>query len=173
MEFELSNTIKILERTPGLINDLLNGLPEELVHNNEGPGTWSPFDIVGHFIHGEKTDWIPRAKIILSGESDKPFIPFDRFAQFENSKGKSIDDLISEFSSLRTENIEILKSFNLNETKLVLTGIHPDFGKVNLRQLLSTWTVHDLVHINQMTRVLASNYKGAIGPWRKYIKLLN
>lgn len=172
MEFNLDQSISILSKTPKLIRDLLSNIPEEWALNNEGEGSWSPYDIIGHFIHGEKTDWIPRSRIILGEQEDKSFVPFDRFAQEEESKGKSLEKLLDEFENLRQENIESLKGFHLNEELLNKTGIHPEFGEVNLRQLLATWTIHDLVHINQMTRVMAKNYTQAIGPWRNYMKLL-
>ena len=173
MNFKLSDAIQILSRTPMVIKELLLGLPDEWILSNEGTNTWSPFDILGHLIHGEKTDWIPRARIILGNQENKTFIPFDRFAQFEESKGKSVDELIDEFTILRKENIITLKQMNLQPEHLGQIGIHPDFGKVTLRQLLATWVVHDLSHINQMTRVMAKNYQVEAGPWTRYISILS
>lgn len=172
MKFQLDHTIKILNRTPAVIEDLLYGLPKEWIHNNEGPDTWSPFDIVGHLVHGEKTDWIPRALIILGDRTDKTFVPFDRFAQFEDSKGKTIHDLLDEFRALRDDNIVTLKSWDLKDSDLTKTGQHPALGTVMLKELLSTWAVHDLNHIYQMSRVLANNYKEEVGVWRAYLGVL-
>lgn len=172
MNFKLKQSIQILSRTPSVIETLLTGLPDEWIFNNEGPDTWSPFDIVGHLIHGEKTDWIPRARIILSDREDKTFIPFDRFAQFENSKGKSLEQLLKEFKELRKENIQALQALKIDQEKLNAKGIHPDFGAVTLKQLLATWTVHDLSHIHQMTRVLGKNYQTEAGPWKAFISIL-
>ena len=150
---------------------MLSALSACWITKNEGPDTWSPFDIVGHLIHGEKTDWIPRARIILF-EDDKRFEPFDRFAMFEASKNKTMRELLDEFGDLRKDNIEELKSFGIEESDLEKTGIHPEFGEVTLRNLLSTWTVHDLNHIAQIARVMGKLYKEEAGPWPRYIKLL-
>ena len=173
MKFNIKEGIDFLERTPKLLKLLLRGLSEDWVHQNEGEHTWSPYDIIGHLIHGEKTDWIPRAKIILSEELDKTFKPFDRFAQFENSKGKGIEELLNEFQQLRNVNLFELQAMNINEQQFEQTGIHPEFGKVTLEQLLATWIVHDLSHINQISRVLAMRHKVEIGPWGQYIGFLN
>lgn len=172
MTFNLSDSIVLLSRTPLILRSLLDGLPDPWVNNNDGGHTWSPYDIVGHLIHGEKTDWIPRARIILSDQKDKTFVPFDRFAQNEESKGKSIEQLLSEFSKLRAENVEELKAMNITSEKLKMTGIHPELGVATLAQLLATWTAHDLNHIRQMTRVMARNYKEEAGPWRAYMSIL-
>ena len=172
MKFDLKESINILDRTPQVLTNLLSGLPKEWINNNEGKDTWSPFDIIGHLIHGEKTDWMPRLKIILSEAESKQFIPFDRFAQFEHSKGKSIDHLLKEFAQLRKQNLKELKSINITESTLEMTGIHPEFGAVTLTQLLSTWVIHDLSHINQITRVMAKNYKEEAGPWKRYISII-
>lgn len=172
MRFNLTESIEILSRTPSVFRGLLSGLSDEWIKNNEGGDTWSPYDIIGHLIHGEKTDWIPRAKIIVNKQADKVFEPFDRFAQFENSKGKSLEELLTEFEALRKVNIEALKSMQLTEELLNQTGIHPDLGEATLKQLLATWTIHDLSHINQMTRVMMQNYKEEVGPWKAYISLL-
>ena len=165
MNFELNKTIEVLERAPKAINALLNGLSDDWIYANEGSDTWSPFDVVGHLIHGEKTDWLVRCKIILRNDTDSKFVEFDRFAQFENSKGKSIQELLSEFQQLRTHNIDALISLNISNEQLDWEGIHPEFGAVSLRQLLSTWTVHDLGHIAQISRVMAKQYKREVGPW--------
>ena len=172
MEFNLEKSIEILERTPQTILTLLSGLSEDWIHKNEGPDTWSPYDITGHLIYGEKTDWIPRVKIILGHSEIKSFKPFNRFAQFTESKGKSISELLSEFKTLRFENIQTLKSLNIDQNKLKLKGIHPEFGEVTLQQLLSTWVVHDLGHIAQISRVMAKQYKAEAGPWKAYLGIL-
>ena len=173
MDFKLDKAVEILERTPGVIEELLKGLSQEWIMNNEGSDTWSPYDILGHLIHGEKTDWIVRMEIIISDNNDKTFQPFDRFAQFEQSKGKTLQQLIDEFKELRKQNIAVLISKNFNESTLNKTGIHPAFGIVTLSQLLSTWVVHDLSHIAQIARVMAKQYKTEVGPWQAYLPILN
>jgi hypothetical protein len=171
MQFDLTKSLEILERTPRALHALLDNLSDEWTSNNEGPDTWSPYDVVGHLIHGEKTDWIARLEIIL-GDGDKHFKVFDRFAQFEESKGKSMQQLLNEFEAARKKNLEILRSKNINEVTLQYRGIHPKFGEVNLKQLLSTWTAHDLTHIAQITRVMAKQYKKEVGPWIEYMRAL-
>ncbi|MBV6647583.1 MAG: DinB family protein [Cyclobacteriaceae bacterium] len=173
MKFSLQETISILERTPSVLEAYLKDLSPAWTLQTEGPNTWSAFDVLGHLIHGEQTDWIPRAKIILSQSESKKFEPFDRFAQFEESKGKTMDQLLQEFNLLRKQNIEVLKSMNLGERQLSLIGIHPEFGEITLRQLLAAWTVHDLGHIAQISRVAAKQYKEAVGPWTAYLTILN
>jgi len=172
MNFSINTSIEILERTPNTLEAMLQGIDEEWTANNEGPETWSVYDIVGHLIHGEITDWIPRADIILSDNPHKAFTPFNRFAQFDDSKGKSLKVLLDEFKVLRKKNIEHLKSKNITATALELKGIHPAFGEVTLAQLLSTWVVHDLNHIAQISRVMAKQYKEAVGPWTAYLRIL-
>jgi hypothetical protein len=172
MEFNLNKSIEILSRTPFVLKSLLENLSEDWTKNNEGGDSWSPYDIIGHFIHGEKTDWIARAKIILNDGGNKNFEPYDRFAQFKESKGKSLHELLNEFSTLREENIKTLKSFNIDDEKLGLEGIHPKFGNVTLKQLLSTWVIHDLTHIAQISRVMAKQYKEEMGPWVEYFRLI-
>lgn len=172
MEFNIQSAIQILERTPPVIETMLRNLDEQWIINNEGGDSWSAFDIVGHYIHGEKTDWIPRMKIILSDHPDKHFRPFDRFAQFSDSKGKTLNQLIDEFKTLRSRNIEQLKSVNLTQELLNRTGIHPNFGNVTLKQLLSAWVVHDLTHIYQISRVMAKKYEIEVGPWKEFLGVL-
>lgn len=172
MEFELDKSIEILERTPAVLEALLGGLSEEWVKTNEGIDTWSLYDIIGHLIHGEKTDWIPRMEIILSDNPDKVFQPFDRFAQFSTSTGKTISDLLHEFKTLREKSIHQLRSKNLASAHMHLEGTHPSFGQVTLKQLLSTWVVHDLGHIAQVTRVMAKQYTTEVGPWIAYLRIL-
>ena len=172
MKFTLSKSIEILERTPDVLIAMLYSLSTNWTSRNEGGETWSVFDIVGHLIEGEKTDWIPRMEIILSDKPDKTFEPFDRFAQFEASKGKSLTQLLDEFKRLRNRNIEHLRSKNLTNENNEEKGIHPAFGEITLSQLLSTWTVHDLSHIAQIARVMAKQYKAEVGPWVEYLRIL-
>ena len=172
MEFHPSIAIPLLERTPAVLSVMLRDLPMELTAANEGPDTWSPYDIVGHLIWGEKTDWIPRARIILSDDPEKNFQPFDRFAQFRESKGKSLTDLLNEFAQLRKANIILLNEMKLLPADLDKTGINPVFGEVTMAQLLSAWVVHDLNHIAQVSRVMAGQYKEACGPWVAFLKIL-
>ncbi|ELR68961.1 hypothetical protein C900_05654 [Fulvivirga imtechensis AK7] len=172
MQFNINNTIQVLERTPKVLYDMLYGLSEEWTGNNEGPDTWSPFDIVGHLIYGEKTDWITRMEIILSGRSDKIFEPFDRFAQFRESQGKNMRQLLDEFQTLREKNIQRLRTQTLTDDDLSRTGIHPTFGEVTLKQLLATWTAHDLNHIAQISRVMAKQYDVEVGPWKEFLGIL-
>jgi hypothetical protein len=172
MDFSLSQSLNILERTPSVIKALLANLTDEWIYRNEGENTWSPFDILGHLIHGEITDWIPRVEILIDEDPDKRFKPFDRFAQFEESRGKTINDLLEEFTVLREKNLKKLNSYNITTSLLIKEGIHPDFGIVTLEQLLSTWVVHDLEHIAQICRVMAKQYKGQVGPWTSYLPIL-
>ncbi|MEQ8470296.1 MAG: DinB family protein [Marinoscillum sp.] len=172
MTYHLDQSIEILKRTPDTLNQMLRGLSDKWIYQNEGTGTWSPFDVVGHLIHGEKTDWIPRMMKILH-DNNKEFVPFDRFAQYEISRGKSLNQLLDEFSLLRIGNIRELENQNISEDDLMKTGRHPNFGEVSLAQLLSCWTVHDLNHISQISRVMAKQYKEAVGPWVEFLKILH
>lgn len=171
--FDINEAIQILERTPAILKVFLSDLPDTWIFSNEGEETWSPFDILGHLVHGEKTDWITRAKLTLGNDGKKPFPPFDRFAQFKDSEGKSIDDLLEEFEDLRRKNIEILKEMNLTDSDYFKTGRHPNLGAVTLKQLLATWVVHDLGHIRQIARVMAKQYAGEVGPWEQYLRVLS
>jgi hypothetical protein len=173
MEFDLSTGIAVLERTPRTLRGLLAGLPAAWTDANEGPETWSPYVIVGHLIHGERADWIERARIILAQGPDRRFTPFDRFAQFRESQGKSLADLLDEFERLRAENLTTLTGWRLTEAQLALEGEHPEFGPVTLRQLLATWVAHDLGHIAQTARVMAKQYRDAVGPWRAYLPVMD
>ena len=173
MKFDLDQAISVLERTPAVLSELLMGLDEAWTSPNEGPDTWSPFDVVGHLLHGEATDWMPRIKLILSDAQDKTFKPFDRFAQKESSKGKTLNDLLTAFSDYRTKNLAELKSLNLTERDLERTGVHPALGPVVLHQVLATWVAHDLGHIVQVSRVMAKQYTDQVGPWTQYLKVLN
>jgi hypothetical protein len=171
LKFDLEKSILILERTPAVLEQLLRGLPDDWVMHNEGGDTWSPYDIMGHLIHGERTDWMTRAKMILDGQH-KTFPVFDRTAMFEESKGKSLADLLAEFKSVRAENLKTLRSLNLSGKDFDKTGMHPRFGKVTLSQLLSTWTIHDLTHLAQISRVMAKQYKEEIGPWLEFFRIV-
>lgn len=173
MEFQLEQAKEILGRTPAALNALLRGLPEPWVVSNEGPESWSPFDVLGHLIHGEEADWIPRARIILEEGEGRPFEPFDRFAMFEASRGKSLDELLDRFERLRGESLRGLEGLNLTPELLGRRGTHPELGVVTLGQLLSTWVVHDLGHVGQVVRVLAKQYGEAVGPWRAYLPVLS
>ena len=173
MEFNLTAGMAILERTPGTLRALLSGLPAEWTEANEGPETWSPYDVLGHLIHGEHTDWIGRARIILEQGPDRRFPPFDRTAMFRESQGKTLARLLHEFEELRAENLRTLAGWRLTDEQLALTGEHPSFGTVTLRQLLATWVAHDLSHIAQIARVMAKQYREAIGPWRAYLPVMD
>lgn len=172
MNFTIEKSIEILERTPLVLEELLRDITDDWSHANEGDNTFSPFDVVGHLIHGEKTDWILRMHMILEGPPDVIFPPYDRFAQYTESKGKSLNQLLNEFKLLREHNLAILKSKNLSASDLKKVGTHPDLGKVTLEQLLSTWTVHDLSHIGQIVRVMCKHYKDEVGPWVNYLPIL-
>ena len=172
MNFSMHQSIEILERTPVVLQNLLEGLSAEWTSNNEGGETWSAYDVIGHLIHGDKTDWLTRAELILSYNVEKKFQPFDRFAQFENSKGKTLKQLLDEFKEIRDANIIRLRSLKITEQDLEKTGVHPTFGVVTLSQLLSTWIVHDLNHISQIARVMAKQYKIEAGPWIEFLKIL-
>ena len=172
MNFDLTAGIMVLERTPPTLRAMLGGLSSLWIDATEGPDTWSPYVIVGHLIHGERTDWIARAQIILAQGADRRFKPYDRFAQFHESEGKPLAELLDEFARLRAENLATLTSWHLTDAELDLTGVHPEFGSVTLRQLLATWVTHDLGHIAQTARVMAKQYREAIGPWRGYLPIV-
>ncbi len=171
MKFDLNKSIEVLERTPSVVEQMLSGISDDWVVNNEGGDSWSPYDIVGHLVHGEKTDWVVRMEVILLND-DKKFEPFDRFAQIKDSKGKTLQMLIDEFKALRKKNIVKLRLKKIDSFDLQKTGIHPAFGKVTLQQLLATWVVHDLNHIAQIARVMAKQYKTEVGPWVEYLPIL-
>jgi hypothetical protein len=170
--YDLDRGLEILRRTPMVLRAWLSGLPEEWTHGNEGPETWSPYDVVGHLIHGERTDWIPRARHLLSGDADTPFEPFDRFAQFDESRGKSLEELLDTFEALRAENVRTLEELDISESDLDLPGTHPELGRVTLRQHLATWVVHDLSHLAQVARVMGFQWKEEVGPWQRYLRIL-
>lgn len=173
MQFEMSRALEVLERTPATFRALLGGLSEAWTTPNEGRDTFSAFDNVGHLIHGERTDWIPRARIILAQGADRRFEPFDRFAQYRESEGKSLAELLDEFAQLRSDNLAALRGWKLGERELALEGEHPELGRVTLAQLVATWAAHDLSHVAQTARVLAKQYRDAVGPWRAYLPVLD
>jgi hypothetical protein len=171
--FRLAEAVALLERTPPTLNAWLAGLPDAWGRATEGDGTWSPYDVIGHLIHGERTDWIPRAQIILAQGENRRFTPFDRFAQFRESQGKSLATLLDEFAQLRGANLATLTGWHLTDVELALPGEHPELGAVSLRQLLAAWVAHDLGHVSQMARVMAKQYREAIGPWRAYLTIMD
>ena len=182
-EFSLAEAVAVLVRTPAALDALLRGLPDIWVRGNEGRSkdgrtneekdTWSAFDIVGHLIVGERTDWMPRARIILEHGEARPFDPFDRFAQSKESQGKSLEQLLDDFARLRQENLAALQALNLQPEDLTRRGTHPALGVVMLSELLGTWAVHDLTHVHQLSRVMAHQYRDAVGPWRAYLGVLH
>lgn len=173
MEFDLDHGVAVLERTPRVLDEMLATLPPDWIDATEGPETWSPYVIVGHLLHGERTDWIARAAIILAQGPNRRFAPFDRVAQFQASQGKTLGDLLGEFALARADNLATLISWRLTDVQLALHGEHPAFGAVTLRQLLATWVAHDLGHIAQIARVMAKQYRDAVGPWRAYLPVLD
>jgi len=173
MKFDLNKSVEILEKTPMVLESILSELSSCWTKSNEGKNSWSPYDILGHLIFGEKTDWMVRVKIILSQSKNKMFEPFDRFAQLKEKQNKTISDLIAEFKNLRKSNLKELKSLNITNKDFELKGMHPEFGEVTLEQLISTWVVHDLGHIAQISRVMAKQYKTNVGPWNAYLGILN
>ena len=172
-EHNLQQTVSLLTRTPAALNALLRDLPEQWTQRNEGEKTWSAFDIVGHLIHGELTDWLPRARMILEFGDNKSFERFDRFAQERDSKGKSLGDLLDEFARLRAKNLDELRAMNLRPEDLERRGRHPVLGVVTLSQLLATWPAHDLTHLHQLSRVMAYQYREAVGPWTKFLGVMH
>jgi hypothetical protein len=171
--FDLSSAIEVLQRTPSAFRALLGGLSGAWTSPNEGADTFSAFDNLGHLVHAERTDWVPRARIILEHGRSRPFDPFDRFAQVDESRGKSVDDLLEELERLRAENLETLREWRLTPRELALEGEHPAFGRVTLAQLLASWVVHDLGHLAQTSRVMAKQYRAEVGPWRAYLPILD
>lgn len=173
MGFDLQKTVTLLTCTPSALNALLRDLPETWTLRNEGGKTWSPFDIVGHLIHGERTDWMTRARIILQEGDSRPFDPFDRLAQERESQGKSLGELLDEFAKLRAENLDALRALNLQPSDFDRRGRHPALGVVTLSQLLATWAVHDMTHLHQLSRVMAYQYRDVVGPWSAYLGVLH
>lgn len=173
LRFDLDQSLDILRRTPAVVDALLRGTNASWHSINEGPETWSAFDIVGHLIFGEETDWVPRGRIILEHGDRRPFEPFDRFAQFQRFAGWTLDALLDRFAQLRAANLAIVDDWQLTPEMLTLPGRHPALGAVNLQQLIAAWTVHDLNHIAHIARVMAKRYTAAVGPWREYLGILN
>jgi hypothetical protein len=170
--FRLDESLAVLTRTPATLDAMLRGLPEGWTNAHEGGDTWSPFDVIGHLIHCERADWVLRARIILEHGESRTFDPFNRFAQFEESKGKTLDGMLDELAALRAENLRTLAAMNLTDADLERRGRHPAFGEVTLGQLLATWTAHDLGHIAQIARAMAKQYTDAVGPWAEYLSIL-
>lgn len=173
MEHDLSQSIALLARTPAALNALLRDLPEAWTSTNEGENTWSLFEVVGHLIHGERTDWMPRAKRILEFGESKAFDPFDRFAQNRESQGKSLPQLLDEFATLRADNLTQLRALNLQPLDFQRRGRHPALGTVTLSELLATWAAHDLTHLHQISRIMAYQYREAVGPWSKFLGVMH
>jgi hypothetical protein len=171
--FVIEEAVAILSRTPATLDALLRGLPPGWIAAHEGGDTWSPFDVIGHLIHGERTDWVPRAKIIREHGEARTFEKFDRFAQFAASPGRTPESLLDEFAALRKENLRELQSMRLTEADLERRGRHPELGVVTLRQLLAAWTAHDLDHVVQISRALARQYSDEVGPWRAYLRIIS
>ncbi len=170
--FQLDQTIALLGQTPATLRGLLQGLPDAWVRTNNGPDTWSPYDVVGHLIHGEETDWIPRVTIILQQGESQPFEPFDRFAQFERFTDQPMEQLLDTFAQLRHNNLVLLRQMGLTSELWERRGTHPELGPVTLKELLATWVVHDLNHLGQIAEVMARQYTRAVGPWQAYLPIL-
>ena len=174
MEFDLDHAIEILSRTPATLRAMLEALPEPWPTSHEGGESWSPFEVLGHLIHGERTDWLPRVRLCLAESEGGPhtFAPFDRFAQIEENRGKRVGELLDTLEKLRWENLETVRGLGIGEAELGRRAIHPALGEVTLRQLLSTWVTHDLSHVAQISRVMARQYADEVGPWREYMPIL-
>lgn len=172
-QFDLDEAISVLERTPAVLEHLLRDLAEEWTTADEGPDTFSPFEVVAHLVHGERTDWMARVRRILERGETTPFEPFDRLGHRAASAGKTIAVLLDEFATLRRANLDVLRGFRLGQADLSRLGRHPDFGAVTLRQLLATWVVHDLAHLGQVARVMAKRYRSDVGPWAEYLRILS
>jgi hypothetical protein len=172
VNFDLQNGIAVLERTPKVVRSLLTDLGEEWTGPDEGPNTWSPFDVLAHLIDNEETNWMVRARIILAQGANRRFEPLERVGHPGSGEEKDLEELLDRFAELRARNLSDLKSLRLGDAQLKLTGVHPEFGSVTLAQLLSTWVVHDLGHIGQIVRVMSKQYRDAVGPWRAYLPVL-
>ena len=173
MKYSVEQAIEILGNTPTVLKELLNNVSDEWLYNNEGRDTFSPFDVVGHLILGERSDWINRARTIIEHGESKTFEPFDRFSMLKENSKRSIDELLIEFETLRRDNLRILREMSIDPNSLELKGRHPQFGPVSLENHLATWVVHDLNHIAQISRVMAKNYKENAGPWQAYLPVLS
>jgi hypothetical protein len=172
MRFELASSLDILRRTPATLRALLEGAGDDWTRSNEGPDTFSPFDVVGHLIDGEETDWMPRARLILSRNPEAAFTPYDRFRHYQRNRGRSLHSLLDELARLRAGNLEALAAWNLGAVELDLRAMHPSIGAVTLRQLLASWVAHDLGHVAQVARVMAKQYRDEVGPWVEYLPVL-
>ena len=172
MDFRFETALPILRRTPAVLRAQLQDLPANWTDATEGPGTWSPFDVVGHLIHGERTDWVPRIEHLLQHGDAVPFPPFDREAMFSESRGRSLRELLGTFDTLRAASLARLGQLGLTDADLSKCGRHPEFGVVTLGQHLATWVAHDLGHISQIVRVMARQYSDAVGPWQAYLSIL-
>jgi hypothetical protein len=172
MEFDLELAIEVLSRTPGAVRELLDGLDDAWIRGTEGPDTFSPFDVVGHLIDGEETDWMARARIVLAEGPDLEFEPYDRFRHRSRNTGRTLDSLLAEFARLRADNLEQVRAWKPGARELGLTGLHPVLGRVTLKQLLAAWVVHDLGHVAQISRVMAKQYGDAVGPWLQFLPVL-
>lgn len=172
MTHDLKNTIALLERTPAALDALLRGLPDEWTRRNEGENTWTVYDVVGHLIHGERTDWMPRVKRVLEFGEARAFDPFDRLAQMRESQDKSLPALLDEFSRVRTGNLAELRKLNLEPADFAKRGLHPALGVVTLSNLLATWAAHDLTHLHQISRIMAYQYREAVGPWTAFLGVM-
>jgi uncharacterized damage-inducible protein DinB len=172
MDYQYDQAVEMLRRTPATLTALLRGLPDAWTLSTEGPDTWSAYDIVGHLLHGEETDWIERTRVILEHGEKQPFDTFNRTAMFEQSQGRSLDQLLAAFAQARADNLATLRELDITPEKLTLTGAHPALGTVTLSQLLATWVVHDLNHIGQIVEVMSRQYAEAVGPWSAYLAIL-
>ena len=172
MDHNLHDTISLLARTPATLNTLLRDLPQSWTHRNEGESTWSAFDVVGHLVNGERTDWVPRVKMVLEFGETRTFTPFDRWGHAQEIQGKSLEQLLDEFARLRSENLAELLALNLQPEDLKRRGKHPALGQVTLSQLLATWAAHDLTHLHQISRIMAHQYREDVGPWSAYLGVL-
>jgi hypothetical protein len=171
--FVMEEAVAVLARTPATLDALLRGLPDGWISAHEGGETWSPFDVIGHLIHGERTDWLPRARRILEDGETREFEKFDRLAQFAESQGRTLSSLLDEFATARRESLEALEGLRLTESDLDRRGRHPALGVVTLRQLLATWVAHDLDHVVQVSRVMARQYTDEVGPWKAYLRIIS
>lgn len=172
MEYQYEQAVEILRRTPATLTIFLRGLSEAWTTSAEGPDTWSVYDIVGHLLHGEESDWIERTRVILEHGEQQPFDSFDRTAMFEKYRGLSLDQLLAAFEQARSNNLATLSEWRITPDKLTLKGMHPALGTVTLSQLLATWVVHDLNHIGQIVEVMARQYAETVGPWSAYLAIL-
>ena len=173
MQQNLSDTVVLLGRTPPTLNALVRDLPDAWTRCNEGDDTWTVYDVIGHLAHGERTDWMPRVRRIFEFGESRPFEPFDRIAQFHESQGKTLSELLDEFAHLRSKNLAELENMNLKPADFERRGRHPSFGSVTLSELLATWAVHDMTHLHQISRIMAHQYREAVGPWSKFLGVLH